>query len=245
MALRFPKPGPAAGLDGRTPGRAQSGQERVKGTKMAGLFCSPRHHAEACPLPPGPRSRFRRPRWHPARPSLLPWSRSLANLLDLGAAGRPTRSFGAAAGPSASRSVCGPGRRLLTTVAAPPLSPSRPPRAFPAAQRAMGVATVPSSGQCDEQHVRDPPNWAQRAGEVLCRWFSNLRVQHTFLGSSSQICCWPLGAGTTTSSARLPRLGVDHPLQYTICPADKVQRINCDPDKVPTHSVLSREDMLV
>lgn len=139
MTLRFPKPGPAAGLGGPTPGRAQSGQERVKGAKMAGLFCSPRRHAEACPLPPGPRSRFRRPRWHPARRSLLPWSRSLANLLDPGAAGRPARSFRAAAGPSTSRSVCGPGRRLVTTVAAAPLFPSRPPRAFPAAQRAEAV----------------------------------------------------------------------------------------------------------
>jgi hypothetical protein len=139
MALRFPNPRPAAGLGGRTPGRARSGQELVKGAKMAGLFCSPRHHAEAalCLRGRGQGSAAlsgRLPR--PARASLLPCALEPREPSRPGrgrATARPARSFGAAAGPSASRSVCRPGEQ---TAAAPPVFPSRPftplkqPRSF-------------------------------------------------------------------------------------------------------------------
>lgn len=139
MALRFLNPRPAAGLGGRTPGRARSGQERVKGANMAGLFCSPRHHAEAalCLRGRGQGSAAlsgRLPR--PARASLLPCALEPREPSRPGrgrATARPARSFGAAAGPSASRSVC---RRGEQTAAAPPVFPSRPftahqqPRSF-------------------------------------------------------------------------------------------------------------------
>lgn len=137
-AFGFPNPRPAAGLGGRTPGRARSGQERVKGAKMAGLFCSPRHHAEAalCLRGRGQGSAAlsgTQPR--PARAGLLPCAPEPlepSRLEHGGATARPARSFGAAAGPSASPSVCGPSRGLASTLRPPHRSsPAGLPGPFP------------------------------------------------------------------------------------------------------------------
>lgn len=176
MALRFPNPRPAAGLGGRTPGRARSGQELVKGAKMAGLFCSPRHHAEAalCLRGRGQGSAAlsgRLPR--PARASLLPCALEPREPSRPGrgrATARPARSFGAAAGPSASRSVCRPGEQ---TAAARRSSPAGLSRRSSSRGRSMGVATLPSTGQCAEWHTRGHPNCPGPPGtETLSTGFS-------------------------------------------------------------------------
>lgn len=183
MTFGCPNPRPAEGLGGRTPPGPRpprSGQERVKGAKMAGLFCSAPASRGGCPLAPGPRSRFHRPLWLPARleppPLLQPGaSRTFQTRARRGAAAaRPARrSFGAAAG---SRGVCGAPRAGDDAAGRhpAPVLASRAHRGLsrrPAARRRggpMGVPTLPSSGQRAERHTRRPselpqptPRWAQ------------------------------------------------------------------------------------
>lgn len=171
----FAKPRPAATLPG---------QERVKGAKMAGLFCSPGHHAEAALCLRGRGQGSAALSGSLPRPSLLPCApepREPSGPGCGGSAARPTlRHLGASAAP-------GGGWPLRPPAGHPqPGTPSRPPGSFPAAPRlqgaAIGVATVPSSGSCAEQHAgpSEPlqTTWAQTAGSVLSRWLSHERALH-------------------------------------------------------------------
>lgn len=152
---------------------------------------TPRHQAALCLRGRGQGSTAlsgRLPR--PARTSLLPCAREPREPSRPGrgrATARPTRSFGAAAGPSASRSIYRPGRGWRASCGHPaglsqPASPGLSRRTG-SRGGSMGVATLPSTDQCAEQHTRDHPNCPGSPGtKTLSTGFSNSSVHYTSLG---------------------------------------------------------------